>query len=96
MRNHHAEQVALLAELVKVPTDNPPGNCARQADVAGGLLEKLDSTVERHPVREAEVKKAGMVSPINLMIRKRFGDGSGPTNALNAHGDSPPGGSAVR
>lgn len=88
--------MALLAELVKVPTDNPPGNCAPHADIAAGLLEKLYSTVERHPEPEAEVRKAGMVSAINLMIRKRFGDGSGPTNALNAHRDSPPGGSVVR
>ena len=26
---HFAEEAAFLAELVKVPSDNPPGDCAR-------------------------------------------------------------------
>ncbi|MCB1811970.1 MAG: peptidase M20, partial [Candidatus Competibacteraceae bacterium] len=47
--SRQSEQVALLAELVKIPTDNPPGDCARHADVATGLLEQLGFSVERHP-----------------------------------------------
>ena len=83
-------QVAFLAELVKVPTDNPPGDCAYHADVARGLLEGLGFGVEAHPVPEADVRAAGMISATNLIVRHRFGDG--PTVALNAHGDVvPPG-----
>jgi acetylornithine deacetylase/succinyl-diaminopimelate desuccinylase-like protein len=42
-------------------------------------------------VPEALVRKQGMRSVVNLIVRHRFGDG-GPTIALNAHGDVvPPG-----
>ncbi len=86
----HAEAVAFLAELVKAPSDNPPGDCEAHAARAAALLEALGFTVERHPV-PAEVARAnGMVSATNLIIRRRFGPG--PVVALNAHGDVvPPG-----
>jgi succinyl-diaminopimelate desuccinylase len=53
------------------------------------LLEALGFTVERHPVPEAAVRAAGMISATNLVIRHRFGPESagGPVIALNAHGD---------
>ncbi len=83
-------QTAFLAELVKTPSDNPPGDCAPHAERAAALLEGLGFTVERHPVPEAVVRANGMVSVTNLVVRKRFGDG--PVIALNAHGDVvPPG-----
>ncbi len=83
-------QVAFLAELVKTPSDNPPGDCARHAEVAARLLEGLGLTVERHPVPEAVVRKQGMITATNLVVRHRFGDGK--VIALNAHGDVvPPG-----
>jgi succinyl-diaminopimelate desuccinylase len=79
-----------LAELVRVPSDNPPGDCARHAEHAAGLLEELGFTVERHPVPAALVREHGMVSATNLVVRRRFG--AGPVIALNAHGDVvPPG-----
>src|ERR1700754_34714 len=79
-----------LAELVKVPSDNPPGDCAPHALRAAELLEKRGFSVERHPVPEALVRANGMVSATNLIVRERFGDG--PVIALNAHGDVlPPG-----
>ncbi|OYW51953.1 MAG: peptidase M20 [Azorhizobium sp. 32-67-21] len=85
-----AEQVAFLAELVKVPSDNPPGDCAPHAARAADLLEGLGYEVERHQVPQAQAQAAGMVSVTNLIIRHRFGDG--PVIALNAHGDVvPPG-----
>lgn len=85
-----AEQVAFLAELVKVPSDNPPGDCAPHAARAAELLEALGYEVERHVVPQARTRAAGMVSATNLIIRHRFGDG--PVIALNAHGDVvPPG-----
>ncbi|WP_374251689.1 ArgE/DapE family deacylase [Xanthobacter sp.] len=83
-------QRQFLAELVKVPSDNPPGDCAPHAARAAELLEALGYTVERHAVPADRVKAAGMVTATNLIIRHRFGDG--PVVALNAHGDVvPPG-----
>jgi succinyl-diaminopimelate desuccinylase len=76
---------SLLAELVKTPSDNPPGDCTPFALRAATLLEGLDFEVERHEVPEAEARARGMISTTNLIVRHRFGDG--PTIALNAHGD---------
>ena len=86
-----AHQVAFLAELVKSPTDNPPGDCAAHAALAKRLLEELGFEVEAHPVPQDAVHAAGMKSVTNLIVRHRFGDG--PIIALNAHGDVVPPGS---
>jgi succinyl-diaminopimelate desuccinylase len=86
----HPAQVQFLAELVRVPSDNPPGDCAAHGQRAAALLEDLGFTVERHVVPESEVRAQGMISATNLIVRRRFGPG--PTVALNAHGDVvPPG-----
>jgi len=83
-------QAAFLAELVRTPSDNPPGDCRGAAEKAARLLEQLGFKVERCPVPEERVRDAGMVSAMNLIVRERFGPG--PTIALNAHGDVvPPG-----
>jgi len=83
-------ETRFLAELVKVPSDNPPGDCAAHAERAAELLEGMGFTVERHRVPDALVRANGMVSAVNLVVRHRFGDG--PVVALNAHGDVvPPG-----
>jgi acetylornithine deacetylase/succinyl-diaminopimelate desuccinylase-like protein len=83
-------EIGFLAELVKVPSDNPPGDCAPHAARAKQLLEGLGFTVEAHPVPKETVERFGMRSATNLIVRHRFGDG--PTIALNAHGDVvPPG-----
>jgi acetylornithine deacetylase/succinyl-diaminopimelate desuccinylase family protein len=79
------DQVKFLAELVRVPSDNPPGDCAPHAQRTAQLLEGLGFTVERHVVPEADVQAHGMISATNLVVRHRFGDG--PVIALNAHGD---------
>ncbi|MBS9476418.1 ArgE/DapE family deacylase [Ancylobacter radicis] len=87
-----AREVEFLKALVRVPSDNPPGDCAPHAEVAGQLLEELGFTVERHPVPEPFVKTYGMKSVVNLVVRERFGSGQGPVIALNSHGDVvPPG-----
>ena len=91
----HAQQIEFLRELVKVPSDNPSGDCAPHAARAKALLEALGLTVEAHAVPEAQVRAVGMVSATNLIVRHTFGSGgqsSGPTVAMNAHGDVvPPG-----
>lgn len=87
----HSAASDFLAEMVKVPTDNPPGNCAAHALRAAELLRAMGFTVEEHAVPDALTRAAGMISATNLIIRRRFGSG-GPTIALNAHGDVvPPG-----
>lgn len=87
---HHEAQVAFLAELVRVPSDNPPGDCAAHAAKAAALLGGLGFEVERHDVPAELVAAHGMVSVTNLILRRRFG--TGPVVALNAHGDVvPPG-----
>lgn len=84
-------EAAFLAEIVKVPSDNPPGDCAPAAVRAKELLEGLGFEVESHPVPADVVRANGMISATNLIVRMKLGDG-GPTIALNAHGDVvPPG-----
>ena len=87
---HEKEEEAFLAELVRVPSDNPPGDCAPHAGRAAQLLEAMGLTVERHVVPADVVKANGMVSCSNLVVRVKFGEGK--IVALNAHGDVvPPG-----
>nr|WP_298721911.1 M20/M25/M40 family metallo-hydrolase [uncultured Steroidobacter sp.] len=85
-------QVEFLAELVRVPSDNPPGDCAPAAERAHELLESLlDLEVETDVVPAPVAQANGMISATNLIVRRRFGRG-GVTIALNAHGDVvPPG-----
>jgi acetylornithine deacetylase/succinyl-diaminopimelate desuccinylase-like protein len=88
---HFDEECAFLAALVKVPTDNPPGDCAVHAATAADRLGTLGLTVERFVLPQATVDGVGMISATNLIVRHRFADG-GPCIALNAHGDVvPPG-----
>jgi acetylornithine deacetylase/succinyl-diaminopimelate desuccinylase-like protein len=85
-----ARETRFLAELVKVPSDNPPGDCAAHAARTKQLLERVGLAVEAHAVPAAVVAAAGMKSVTNLIVRHRFG--GGPVIALNAHGDVvPPG-----
>ncbi|HRA62869.1 MAG TPA: M20/M25/M40 family metallo-hydrolase, partial [Burkholderiaceae bacterium] len=87
---HFDEQVAFLQQLIRVPTDTPPGNNAPHAERTAELLAGMGITVEKHPVPEAEVRAAGLQSVTNLIARRRYG--AGPTILLNAHGDVvPPG-----
>ena len=91
LETERPRQTAFLADLVRTPSDNPPGDCAPHAEHAAALLEALGFTVERHPVPPDLVRAHGMVSATNLVVRHRFGPG-GEVIALNAHGDVvPPG-----
>jgi len=84
------EQVEFLREMVRVPTDTPPGDNASHAARAAELLDAMGLRAERHPVPAQEVAACGLKSLTNLLVRHRFGDG--PVIALNAHGDVvPPG-----
>jgi succinyl-diaminopimelate desuccinylase len=87
---HFDEEVRFLQELVRVPTDTPPGNNAPHADRTADLLKAFGMQAEKYPVPEAEVKAYGLQSITNLIVRRHYAPGR--TIALNAHGDVvPPG-----
>ncbi len=87
---HFDEQVKFLQELVRVPTDTPPGNNAPHAERTAELLAGFGFVAEKHPVPAATVRDYGLESITNLIVRRPYGPG--PTIALNAHGDVvPPG-----
>jgi succinyl-diaminopimelate desuccinylase len=94
---HFNEEVRFLQELVRVPTDTPPGNNAPHAERTAELLREFGFLAEQHVVPEAEVKSYGLESITNLIVRRHFGSNEqsgagGITVALNAHGDVvPPG-----
>ncbi|HEY4317100.1 MAG TPA: M20/M25/M40 family metallo-hydrolase [Herbaspirillum sp.] len=85
-------QRAFLREMVRMPSDNPPGDCAPHGARTQELLQRLGLRVEACPVPPALATAKGMLSVTNLVVRQRFGSG-GPTIALNAHGDVVPPGS---
>lgn len=87
---HFDEEVRFLQELVRVPTDTPPGNNAPHADRTAELLAGMGLIAEKHTVPQAEVEAAGLQTITNLIVRRPYG--AGKTIALNAHGDVvPPG-----
>ena len=83
-----------LQQLVRVPTDTPPGNNAPHAERTAELLKDFGFDAEKHAVPQQEVTDYGLESITNLIVRRPYGkpgDG-GRTVALNAHGDVvPPG-----
>ena len=88
---HFDEEVRFLQELVRVPTDTPPGNNAPHAVRTAELLQGFGLPAESHPVPADEVRAYGMESITNLIVRREYGAG-GRRVALNAHGDVvPPG-----
>jgi len=97
---HFDEQVRFLQELVRVPTDTPPGNNAPHAERTAQLLAGFGFEAERHPVPAERVRAAGLESITNLIVRRYYSEQRQPNGrpavgrviALNAHGDVvPPG-----
>ena len=87
---HFDEEVRFLQELIRVPTDTPPGNNAPHAERTAELLQAFGFEAEKYLVPSADVLAQGMQSITNLIVRRRYG--TGRTVALNAHGDVvPPG-----
>jgi succinyl-diaminopimelate desuccinylase len=87
---HFDEEVRFLQELIRVPTDTPPGNNAPHAERTAELLQAFGFEAEKYPVPVAEVQAHGLQSITNLIVRRQYG--AGRTVALNAHGDVvPPG-----
>ncbi|WP_090437365.1 M20/M25/M40 family metallo-hydrolase [Duganella sp. CF458] len=89
--HHFEEEVAFLQQVLRVPTDTPPGNNTPHAETVAELVKAYGWNAEKHAVPEQEVRDYGMESITNLIIRRPYAAG-GPTVALNAHGDVvPPG-----
>jgi len=85
------EEVRFLQELVRVPTDTPPGDNAPHALRTAELLQGYGLQAEAHSVPVQDVRDYGLQSITNLIVRREYGAG-GPRIALNAHGDVvPPG-----
>ncbi|WP_426337137.1 ArgE/DapE family deacylase [Pseudoduganella sp. R-31] len=89
--DHFDEEVAFLQQVLRVPTDTPPGNNTPHAETVAGMVKAYGWNAEKHAVPEQEVRDYGMESITNLIIRRPY-EAGGPTIALNAHGDVvPPG-----
>ena len=87
---HFDEQVKFLQELVRVPTDTPPGNNTPHAARTAELLQTMGMQAEQFEIPAALVQEHGLTSITNLIVRRRYGEGR--VIALNAHGDVvPPG-----
>ncbi len=93
--SHFDEEIAFLQQLIRVPTDTPPGNNAPHAERTAELLKEFGFEAEKHPVPEADVKAYGMASITNLIVRRPYAQ-PGKTIALNAHGDVVPPGDGWR
>ena len=88
---HFDEEVGFLQQVLRVPTDTPPGNNAPHADTVAELVKAYGWSAEKHVVPQQTVRDYGMESITNLIVRRPYQAG-GPTLALNAHGDVvPPG-----
>ena len=88
---HFDEQLAFLQQVVRIPTDTPPGHNAPHADAVADMVAAFGWHAEKHAVPEQAVREYGMQSITNLIVRRPYAAG-GPTVALNAHGDVvPPG-----
>jgi len=80
-----SEQFAFLEEMIRLPSENPPGGCRKIASFIADRLTSLGFTVVEYPEPEAgdDINGDGLT---NLVVRHEFGDG--PTIALVAHGDT--------
>ena len=88
--SHFDEEIRFLQELVRVPTDTPPGNNTPHAERTAELLKAFGFEAERHAVPASAVKAAGLETITNLVVRRQYG--AGRTVGMNAHGDVvPPG-----
>jgi succinyl-diaminopimelate desuccinylase len=88
---HFDEEVAFLQDMIRIPTDTPPGDNAPHADMVADKVQAYGWQAEKHAVPLEQVRDYGMQSITNLIVRRPYG-AQGPTVALNAHGDVvPPG-----
>ena len=85
------DAVAFLAELVRRPTENPPGDVQDAIEWLALYLAGRGHEVERHPVPDPFARHYRRTNVENIIVRRRFGPG--PTVALHAPIDTLPAGS---
>ena len=84
-RNHETA-IDFLSELVRTPSDAPPGDCTAIAEVTAGWLETLGFEVERVPVPEAAFGVAGVAAaPNRVAIPARLDPSAGATSVVTRH-----------
>ena len=98
--SRQADQFAFLSALVRVNSENPPGNRGAMTAKLVELLEHLELSANLEPPpndtdAKNENKGPGAPVPQFLTIDMAFGDkpDSGPKIALATHTDTPPAGS---
>ncbi|UOM34571.1 M20/M25/M40 family metallo-hydrolase [Acuticoccus sp. I52.16.1] len=84
------EAVAFLQALIQRPTENPPGETAEAMEWVAATLEMRGWEVERHPVPNPFARHYGRSEITNVVVRRTFGSGAGPTIALAAPLDTLP------
>ena len=77
--------VALLQELIRIPSPNPPGDCRAIADFCSGLLESAGFTVTKVAPDDRAWSVVGAI-----------GHDEGPAVLLHAHTDTVPLGQNAR
>ncbi|MFQ5765569.1 MAG: M20/M25/M40 family metallo-hydrolase, partial [Rhodospirillales bacterium] len=85
-----AGQFRLLSDLVRIRSENPPGDMAAVSGLTAAALKALDFGVERHAVPDERAAEDGMTGVANLVVRHEFA--AGPVVALSAFGDTGPAG----
>ena len=88
------ECLELCQALVRLPTENPPGEVEAATEWLASWLEGRAHQVERHPVPTPFARHYGRGDITNLVVRRRFGEG--PTIALHAPLDTLPAGGSWR
>ena len=80
--------IQFLQELIRIPSDNPPGDCYKIAQSIHSSLQSFGfMSTALLEVDKESVEKAGMIRAANVLAAAPFGTGAGPHVALNAHGD---------
>ena len=69
---HFDDEVRFLQELVRVPTDTPPGDNAPHAERTAELLAAMGLPAEKHPLPAWALREYGLQSITNLIVRRRF------------------------
>ena len=70
-----AAQFLLLRELIRTPSQNPPGDTAAVAELTAKTLKSLGFGVERHNVPDGLVRERGLAAITNLVVRHEFASG---------------------
>ncbi|GFN33624.1 M20/M25/M40 family metallo-hydrolase [Paenibacillus xylaniclasticus] len=91
--NSDERLIQMIQSLVRVPSDNPNGDCRAIASETATWLTELGFEPIILPVPSDVVRDAGMIAVDNIVAELKLGAGCGPVIALNAHGDVVPPGS---